>query len=110
MSAINLPYASTCPPVLSAPYHAYAPAVPHRYASPTTPCPPLTILMLPPTQFILSSIYHAHAAAVPSIYDSAPATQSLNLCTLRRLPCLSCPLRPKYIPSAPLSMWYASHF
>ncbi|MBW0529074.1 hypothetical protein O181_068789 [Austropuccinia psidii MF-1] len=77
---------------------------------PATPCLPSRILMLPHTQFIPSAIYHAYAPAVPPIYDSAPATQYLNLHTPCCLPCLSRPQCPIYIPPAPLSMWYASHF
>ncbi|MBW0551993.1 hypothetical protein O181_091708 [Austropuccinia psidii MF-1] len=60
--------------ILSAAYHAYAPAAPYRYVSfPATPCPNSTILMLPHTHLIPSAAYHAYAPTVPCRY-APPAT------------------------------------
>ncbi|MBW0471507.1 hypothetical protein O181_011222 [Austropuccinia psidii MF-1] len=59
-------------------YHAYAPAVPYRYASdPVTPCLPSPIIALPHP-----AAYHGHVTAAPYRYASDPATP----------PCASIPM------------------
>ncbi|MBW0484361.1 hypothetical protein O181_024076 [Austropuccinia psidii MF-1] len=67
---VMLPHACAS---LSAPYHAYTPAVPfpYRYVSlPATPCLHSTILMLPHAHLIPSTSYHAYAPAAPYRYAS----------------------------------------
>ncbi|MBW0473801.1 hypothetical protein O181_013516 [Austropuccinia psidii MF-1] len=80
--------------MLSAPYHAYAPAPPSKYVSMATPPPLLTMItlplhpqdmplmptsplcMLPPIHLILSATYHPYGHAVPSSHPYALAAPS----------------------------------
>ncbi|MBW0478747.1 hypothetical protein O181_018462 [Austropuccinia psidii MF-1] len=76
--------------ILSAAYHAYAPAAPSRYdpnaatPSPTSP-PPLTILMLPLHPHDMPPMLPPHVCPHPSLCFRTPALSSLTL-TILTLP------------------------